>query len=254
MTCSRKSTTWSGRALLAITCALTVWVGGRAAAAQSAESGVNRMAPAESTVRQAITEAVKAKMGHAADVRIENLRIGGRTAAQGEDGALLARPEPGARLGRTIRFSLSRQAGRSRGSAVGYAVATVYVAAAHARSVRAIERGETIGPDDVVGSDTEVGAVLVERLPLANELVGTRVLRDIAVDEVLSRTAVALRPTVQSGDAVAVRAGIDGVTAETAGVAEQSGGMGDVIRVVNPSSRRSLKARVVAPGKVEVVQ
>jgi flagella basal body P-ring formation protein FlgA len=65
---------------------------------------------------------------------------------------------------------------------------------------------------------------------------------------------VGLRRVVQSGDRVAVRAGVQGVTAETQGVAAQSGEPGDIIRVVNPSSRRSVKARVVGPGKVEVVQ
>jgi flagella basal body P-ring formation protein FlgA len=66
--------------------------------------------------------------------------------------------------------------------------------------------------------------------------------------------ALSARSMVQSGDVVAVRSAGEGVSVEGQAVAQQSGSEGDVIRAVNKDSRRALKVRVVAPGRVEVVQ
>lgn len=194
-------------------------------------------------------------MGPDTDVRIEDLRLAG-VAGLGQGNALLvATAEPGARLARSIRFSLSRRSGSPvRSIPAGYALATVFAAAEHARAARAIDRGETVSAGDIVARRAEVGAVLLQRLPYAGEIVGTRALRDVLADEVMTRTLVAVRPMVRSGDVVAVRAALEGVTVQTRGVATQSGAAGETIRVVNPESRRSLKARVVAPGRVEVIQ
>jgi len=71
---------------------------------------------------------------------------------------------------------------------------------------------------------------------------------------VITVTAVQVRPAVSSGDVVAVRAMVSGVTVEGQAVAQQSGAEGDIIRVVNRESRRPLKARVVGPRQVEVLQ
>lgn len=228
----------------------------------------------ESAVRHAIVETVKARMGQEADVRIEKLQI--ETTPGNRELALIASPEPGARLGRQNRFTLqwvTRPAGpassqapvasspgpeggarRMSSSAAGYAIASVFVAVEHVRTARPISRGEACDEADLVSSRGEVGAVLLQRLPRLSEVVGSRALRNVMADEVVTRMALSVRPMVQSGDIVAVRAAADGVTVEGQAVAQQSGGEGDVIRVVNRDSRRALKARVVAPGKVEVVQ
>lgn len=58
---------------------------------------------------------------------------------------------------------------------------------------------------------------------------------------------------VKSGDVVSTRAVVAGVEATGSAIAQQSGALGDVIRVINKDSRRSFKARVTAPGQVEVV-
>ena len=217
-------------------------------------------AAAEPDVRQAIVEAVRAKMGQDAEVRVEELRV---QLTGGTPGAVLAAtPETGARLGRPTRFSLAWRRATAAGAAVrpgsatpgGHAVATVSVAVVHVRSARVIARGETCEETDVVEAAGDVGQAPMQHLPRLAETVGTRAIRDIGVDEVVTRTVLAVRQVVQSGDVVAVRADIGPVSARSQGVAVQSGGVGDVIRVVNQASRRSLRARVVGPGEVEVVQ
>jgi len=46
---------------------------------------------------------------------------------------------------------------------------------------------------------------------------------------------------------------VGGIEAEARMVAADNGDKGSVIRVVNPESRRSIRARVVAAGVVEVI-
>ena len=245
MRCSRRSTTWSASVILCL-----AWCASVVALGQTAGSDVSQAR--RSQVEQAIVEAVRSRMGTGADVRIETLLV---TGADRGDGRLIAMPEPAARTGRPIRFVLSRRtAGSTQSVPAGYAVATVHVATEHARASRLIPRGESCETEAIVASRGEVEAVLLQRLPKADEIAGARAVRDVVADEVLTRSVVALRSTIRSGDVVSVGAGEDGVRVETQGVATQSGGVGDTIRVVNRESRRSLRARVTGPGKVEVIQ
>jgi flagella basal body P-ring formation protein FlgA len=246
MTCSRRSTTWFA--------SVVVLLAAVAGVPADAAGVPDRLAPVpEAAVRQAVVDAVRTRMGSDVDVRIEGLRVGGGAWPPAADAALVASPEPGARLGRPVRFTLS-YASSPRPLPAGYAVATIFVEAEHARAARSLSRGESLAPEDVIPARTEVGAVPLQRLPKAGELTGRRVVRDMLPDEVLTHSAVAQRPMVQSGDAVTLRVFTDGVLVQTRGVAAQSGEAGDTVRVVNPESRRSVKARVVAPATVEVIQ
>jgi flagella basal body P-ring formation protein FlgA len=210
----------------------------------------------ESAVRQAVARAVKARMGQDADVRIEDLAF---TTTPAPEGAVLAAiPEPGARLARQNRFSLqwvvSADGGGRRTRPAGHLSAKVFVAIGHVRTTRGITRGEVCADTDVGASSGEVGAVLLQRLPDLSDVVGAKGLRPMAADDVVTRQAVQVRPSVVSGDVVAVQASVDGVTVQGEAVAQQSGREGDIIRVMNRESRRPLKARVVGPRKVEVIQ
>lgn len=245
MRCSRRSTTWSASVLLVLA-ASTAPVRGQ-------EPRPAAVPVTESEARHAVVSAVKGRMGDDVEVRIETVRLGG-VVTPGE-GTLVAVPEPGARLARPIRFSLSRRlAGNPRGSAAGYAVASVFVSAVHVRATGTVARGEAYEAADLVETQSEVGAVLMQRLPRLNDVVGSRAVRDVAPDEVITRAVAPVRTTVRSGDVVRLAAAFDGVRVETEGVAEQSGDPGDTIRVVNRASRRSVRARVTGPGRVEVVQ
>jgi flagella basal body P-ring formation protein FlgA len=249
MRCSRRSTTWFARTGVLLACAL------QAAAAAGGDQRTGGCGTTDAAVRRAIVEAVKGRMGPDTELRIEGLHVGGRAAAAGTGSMLVASPEPGARLGRPVRFSLACGVpAASRPQPAGYAVAAVFVTADHARTARTIARGETLAAEDLVESRSEVGAVLLQRLPRVSEVAGARALRDVLADEVVTRSIAAVRPLVQSGDAVDIRAHADGVVVQAQGVAGQSGEVGDTILVVNRESRRRVRARVVAPGTVEVIQ
>ena len=58
---------------------------------------------------------------------------------------------------------------------------------------------------------------------------------------------------VKAGDKVRATVRVGGVEAVVVAIAEQSGVADQIIRVVNPDSRRAIRVRVVAAGEVEVV-
>lgn len=245
MKCFRRSTTWRGSAAAALAAAL--WLLAQAAVAQDA--------PARDTaVRAAIRGAVLSRIGVDGEVRIEGLLLRARDGAD-DAGQLVATPEPGARLGRPSRFSLSLKGTAGQPStALGYATATVFVTATCARAARPIAAGAVLGDADIVEGMGDAGEAPLQRLPSAGELVGGRARRALQEGELLLPALVSAPRLVQSGDPVTIRLRADGVEVETRGIATQSGGPGDTIRVVNAGSRRALTARVVGPGEVEVIR
>jgi flagella basal body P-ring formation protein FlgA len=245
MKCSRRSTTWRGSA--AILPAL--WVAGLLAAPLPQAD-----VPDAADVREAIVEAVRARVGSGAEVSVEEIVL---KSSRAREGRLLATPEPGARLGRPTRFSLSarsdsRPAGAIR--AAGYVVATVFVATDCVRAARPVRAGSVLAEDDIVSQRADLGAVPLQRVPVAEEVLGARAGRPLKTGDLLLATMISTRRAVQSGEVVAILVRADGVEAEARGVATQSGGVGDAIRVVNSASRRALNARVVGPGEVEVIR
>ena len=203
--------------------------------------------------RAAIVEAVRARVGAAAEVRVEDLAI---KVPRGE-GRLVATPEPGARLERPIRFSLSRtrdDAPEGMTWAAGSATAIVFVTADCVRAARPLAAGATLAAGDIVTGRSEAGPIVLQRLPEAADVVGSRVVRRLEPGDVVLATMVAPRQAVRSGDRVTIRAIAGSVEVEAEGIATQSGGAGDTIRVVNSASRRPLVARVVGAGEVEVIR
>lgn len=247
MRCSSRSTIWRGRvAVPTLTvCALVVLAVG---------AGAQTTGSPDPRVEQAIVECVRARMGETADVTVDQLRL---SLAHAFDGTLAARPEPGARLARTLRFTLvAGQPGRKGGAAirVGTATAMVSVAVNHARAARLVEAGRPLVADDLVTTFGDVGASPLTRLPESADLIGSAVLRPIARGEILTRSVVAEIPLVRAGDRVAVRAMAGGIEVTAEAIAAQAGRRGQIIRVVNPESRRGLQARVIGSRQVEVVQ
>jgi flagella basal body P-ring formation protein FlgA len=85
-------------------------------------------------------------------------------------------------------------------------------------------------------------------------VVGSKTLRDLPPGVCIVRGAIAARPDVRTGQDVTAISAIDGVVVSAQLVAAESGDAGSVIRVVNQQSRRSLKARIVSPGTVEILK
>jgi flagella basal body P-ring formation protein FlgA len=57
---------------------------------------------------------------------------------------------------------------------------------------------------------------------------------------------------VRAGSSVTMVARVNGLGIEVKGIAMQRGGLGDIIRVKNLSSKKILTARVIGDGRVEI--
>ena len=199
-------------------------------------------------VPAAIEHAVQQRMG---DVRVEVVEMTASRQSDPESATarLTAAPEPGARLGRAMRFILS-----ANGARVGSVVAKLKVTGSAVRSSQPVARGEELEGSAIEVEDVELTGVLLDRLPTMEEIVGAQARRDIRAGEVLTDAAVIVPPLVKSGDEVRVSVSTGAIEVTGIGRASGSGRVGDLIRVLMPSSRKALKARITGPGSVEIVR
>ena len=197
----------------------------------------------DTAVRAAIAASVRARAGAAASVALELRLVETAPGAAVES----ADPEPGARFGRPARFRL-----RAAGRTVGYAVSVVHVSLPHLRLTHGIDAGSVIGAGDLRQDIGDPGPLPIEALPAQAAVVGSTALRALLEGEVVTPRVVRVAPMVRSGDVVVTRVVIDGVEAVGVATALQSGGVGDVIRLVNPASRRQLRGRITGKSAVEV--
>jgi len=200
--------------------------------------------PAEWPAAEAISRAVSGRMGEGAVVEVVALVLHGGTA---DDRFVEARPDPAARLGRPTRFTLRR----ARGGVVT-ATATLRVTAEHVVTQNALTRGATVAAGDIRVVRGEIRDTPIRRLPTGEQVQGSRVLRPIVAGALILPGAVVVRRAIEAGDRVTAVAHAGDVQVSAAMTATDGGDPGDVIRVVNADTRRSLRGRVVSEGVVEV--
>ncbi len=195
--------------------------------------------PAADAVRAAILERVGA-----------TAEIGGLTIEPAVDGLFRnANPDPLARLGRPVQFTLIPVAG-----APVKIVASFDVIADHATTTAAIGRGHAIALADLTAMRAVVRDVPMRLISSAAMLAGARALRPIPAGAIVQTSFVAMRRAVEPGDSVTVVA-IDGPVEVSATLVAADGGViGAAIRVVNPETRRILRGRIVADRRVEVIK
>jgi flagella basal body P-ring formation protein FlgA len=204
-------------------------------------SGLSR-----SAAHDAIVDAVRLRMG-AVEVVVADLVVTGTIAAD----AVRAVPEPDARLGTVIRFTLQSADGAT---AFGSATARISAIVPHMHAVTPLERGAGVAAGDVVAVTHAVNAGPMRPWPGVSATVGSRVLQPLAAGACVSRNAIQAVQAVRVGQDVTAVTRIGGVEASALMVAAGSGDAGAVIRVVNRQSRRALKARIVSAGIVEIIR
>ncbi|MCC7416272.1 MAG: flagellar basal body P-ring formation protein FlgA [Acidobacteria bacterium] len=207
-----------------------------------------------SRVSAAIGRLVAERMGAGVQAIVSGIRLSGRTPIPAT--GLAAVPLVGARLGGTAQFALVvsvSDRGRRRVAEIGRALADVHVIAPHLEAARLITRGSEITDADVIEVVGAVEGLPIAPLPTLADLAGSRAVRHIARGEVVAAAALAVPPPVRAGDSVLAQLRIDGVEASATLIASESGRRGAIVRIVNPGTRRQLRARVVARGVVEVI-
>jgi len=156
-------------------------------------------------------------------------------------------PEPGSRLGKPMRFLLRPATGRPV-----LAVARATVVADQVVLKRMVARGARLAPGDFGRRRGELAGMTLRHQLTFDQLDGARARRLLEPGTVLSPIDVVVRRAVEPGDVVTVVA-IAGVVEVSANlVAADGGDKGDLVRVVNPDTRRDMRARVTGRGRVEV--
>jgi len=241
MRCSSKLTRWAASLVLAV--ALTLGCATPTVAGQ---------APAydEAAVRLAVVDAVRARLGGDAEITLDKVKI-----VLASTGPVVATPEPGARVGRIVRFMLVPAAPSKSGtsSAAGYVLADVRAAVRHLEVVRPVTHGSELTADDLAEVVGDVGLMPMAPMPVLADVVGSHASRDMKPGDLITAAMLKSQPLVRSGDAVRTRAVIGQVEVVGRAVAQQSGQRNDRIKLINPDSRKSLTGLVTGAGEVVIV-
>ncbi len=198
-------------------------------------------------VEAAIVKAVHSRMGSGVTVEVSDLRVRGDLS---EAVAILALPDPGTRTGVRTRVALKGLRARGKGARIGDAECVIRVRASHRVAVGPIARGDVIAAALVERAEGWLDGVFLKPLPLDLEM--ARAIRDLAPGDVVRSQDVALPPPVRNGQQVRVQVRLGRVRVSAEGVAVQDGSLGEEIRIMNPSSGKVLRGRVVGPREVEV--
>jgi flagella basal body P-ring formation protein FlgA len=205
------------------------------------QSDMSGLAPADVVIRAAIT----ARLGVDATIDVQAIDLPARPGLPTM--FRQARPDPSARLGRPMRFVLLPATGMPI-----TAIATVHVVAEHVVTARAIDRNETMAPEAMRVVREELRDMPLRRVLTPAQVRGGRVLRPMAAGAAVLPGAVVVKRAVEPGDRVTVMAVSGDVQVSAELIATDGGDPGDVIRVVNPDTRKDLRGRIVKEGLVEV--
>lgn len=117
---------------------------------------------------------------------------------------------------------------------------------------RALKTDELIEAADLTTARTRVYDLKHPYITDAAEVIGKSAARPLQPDTPLRTTFLKKPFMVRKGDRVMIEARRGGLSIQTSGVTKSSGHVGDSIMVANVDSGRELRAKIVAPGLVQV--
>jgi len=118
--------------------------------------------------------------------------------------------------------------------------------------VRRLPAGSVLRPDDLQTARVRASGVRSEIVRDATSAVGLALKRLAVAGQPLSTTDLMRPVVVQKGARVMMQLVTPGLALTGQAVALEAGGMGERIRVLNPSSRAVLEVEVVGPDRVRV--
>jgi flagella basal body P-ring formation protein FlgA len=121
------------------------------------------------------------------------------------------------------------------------------------QAARNLEAGSILAAGDLQEVEADLSELPDDAVTSGTALVGQRVLRPLSAGAWIPRAAVAQPLQVRRGSPVTLLARIGTVEARASAQAKQDGSSGEIISVVNLSSKRTLRARVTGEGLVEAV-
>lgn len=119
-------------------------------------------------------------------------------------------------------------------------------------AAKPLGRHQPIMASDVRIEKMNLAGVPANAISRMDQVLGRRANRSIAANSVLRLDEVELPPVVRRGDVVQVLAESAYLKITTRGIAQENGGIGQYIRVMNSTSRKSIHAKVIDSHTVKV--
>lgn len=117
---------------------------------------------------------------------------------------------------------------------------------------RPLKRTAIIDFDDVALRERDISLINQGYLTSLDQALGQRLTRPMVTDQVITLVHLEQAEVIRKGDQVVISASSGGLNVRMPGEALSNGSMSEQIRVKNLNSNRVIKARVTAPGQVEV--
>lgn len=119
-------------------------------------------------------------------------------------------------------------------------------------ATRGLRPGDVIGANDVTLREPPPGVYIRNPHRELEDVVGNVVSQSLDSGEVVEENEVRPPAAVRRRERIRIVARVNGIEVIAQGEPLEDGAVGDIIRVTCLSTRRSLEARVVGPGVVEV--
>jgi flagella basal body P-ring formation protein FlgA len=116
---------------------------------------------------------------------------------------------------------------------------------------RTIGRGELIRPADV-SVERRPKAEVASDIVMPEQVVGLTTRRAMRAGMVLRPADLTKMDVVSRNEAVTINYAVPGIALTLRGKATESGGVGDIINVLNMQSNRTVQATVAGPGRVTI--
>lgn len=120
-------------------------------------------------------------------------------------------------------------------------------------ALQTLDRGRVIDAQDVVLRVQDIAPLNAQFFTTTEEAIGQTVKRRITSAQIVNSAQLEQPIMVERGQSVLMVARQNGIEASTSGEAMKQGRKGDVIRVKNISSQRTVDAIVVSPGVVHIL-
>lgn len=120
-------------------------------------------------------------------------------------------------------------------------------------AMETLERGRVIDTKDVALKVQDIAPLNAQFFTTTDEAIGQTVKRRITSAQIVNSAQLEQPVIVERGQSVLMVARQNGIEASTSGEAMKQGRKGDVIRVKNTSSQRTVDAVVVSPGVVHIL-
>ena len=116
-----------------------------------------------------------------------------------------------------------------------------------------LSKGDSIDPR-ALGARIGTAAMMITNLSSTEQLAGAAARKSVAAMSPIETGDITQGSYIRAGTSVTIAANMNGLGIEVRGVAMQRGGLGDIIRVKNLSSKKILRARIVGADRVEISQ